>query len=164
MMKIREIQKSDNKTLAGIIRRSLEAHDLARPGTVYTDPTTDHLYELFRQPGSVYYVMEDDSGVLGGCGIFPTKGLPESHAELVKLYLREEARGKKLGQELMIRALGWARDYGYRHIYLETFSELSSAVGLYKKLGFRDLPHPMGESGHHACQIWMLKDLTVEIP
>jgi putative acetyltransferase len=160
MITFREIKNSDNKILADIIRKSLEAHDLAKPGTVYTDPTTDDLFDLFREEGSVYFVAEDENGILGGCGIYPTPGLPRRCAELVKLYLREEARGKKLGFALMTKALEWAKENGYTQIYLETFAELASAVGLYKKLGFYDLQKPMGESGHHACQIWMLKELT----
>jgi putative acetyltransferase len=159
MIQFREISKSDNKVLASIIRKSLEAHNLARPGTVYTDPTTDDLFDLFREDGSVYFVAEDETGVLGGCGIFPTQGLPRRYAELVKLYLREDARGKKLGYELMRRSLEWAKENGYTHIYLETFAELASAVSLYKKLGFYELGKPMGDSGHHACEIWMLKNL-----
>ncbi len=160
MISFRQIKPSDNPVLAMIIRTTLEDFDLARPGTVYTDPTTDELYEVFRKEGSVYFVAEEDGVILGGCGIFPTKGLPAGYAELVKLYLRKETRGKKLGFELMTRSMDWAADFGYTHIYLETFAELASAVGLYKNLGFHDLNGPMGESGHHACQIWMLKKLN----
>jgi putative acetyltransferase len=163
MITFREILPSDNSELAGIIRSALLAHGLARPGTVYTDPTTDELYELFRENKSIYFVALENNRVLGGCGIFPTQGLPEGYAELVKLYLREEARGKKLGYELMTRCLEWAKKNGYTHIYLETFAELSSAVGLYQKLGFKNLTGPMGKSGHHACEIWMLKDFSEDL-
>lgn len=156
---MREILKSDNQFLAQIIRRSLKSFGLDRPGTVYTDPTTDALYELFQTPGSVYFVAIENGEILGGCGIYPTKGLPTGHAELVKLYLSEGARGRGLGKALMEQALNWARSFGYGHIYLETFNELNSAVSLYYKLGFKDLPAPMGDSGHHACEVWMLKVL-----
>jgi putative acetyltransferase len=156
---IREILKDDNQTLAHIIRTSLKSFGLDRPGTVYTDPTTDALFELFQTRGSVYFVATEQGSILGGCGIYPTKGLPDGHAELVKLYLSEEARGKGLGKALMEHSLNWARTVGYTHIYLETFNELNSAVGLYYKLGFKDLAAPMGDSGHHACEVWMLKTL-----
>ena len=156
---IRHILPGDNQILASIIRKNLEDHDLAIPGTVYTDPTTDHLYELFRHPDSIYFVMEEEGMILGGCGIFPTKGLPTGHVELVKLYLCNEAKGKGLGRKLMETCLDWAKQQGVTHVYLETFDELSSAVGLYKKLGFVSLNGPLGESGHHACTIWMLKEL-----
>lgn len=127
---------------------------------MYTDPTTGQLYELFGTPGSIYFVSEEEGRILGGCGIFPTKGLPEGHAELVKLYLREEARGKGLGRKLMEVSISWAAESGYTKIYLETFKELSSAIGLYRSLGFQDLPGPLGDSGHHACPVWMLLDMS----
>lgn len=156
---IRKIRASDNEELALIIRHTLKTYGLDRPGTVYTDPTTDNLFELFQRDGSVYFVATEGEKILGGCGIYPTKGLPEKHAELVKLYLREDARGKGLGYELFEKCLKWAGTQGYKHVYLETFEELSFAVKLYNKFGFRKLPEPLGDSGHHACEIWMLKDL-----
>lgn len=158
-MKIRPIQPSDNAALAKIIRSTLESFGLGIPGTVYTDPSTDHLFELFREERSFYFVAEENGKVLGGCGIYPTKGLPADCAELVKLSLAKEARGKGVGQALMEKSMAWAREEGYGRVYLETMNELSSAVGLYQKLGFEKLSAPMGESGHHACQIWMLKKL-----
>jgi putative acetyltransferase len=159
-MIFRTLLPTDNIEMAQIIRASLKSHGLDIPGTVYTDPTTDNLFELFREPKAIYFVAEDQGRLLGGCGIFPTKGLSEGYAELVKLYLVDDARGKGLGRKLMETSLKWAKEQGYTHIYLETFNELASAVGLYQKLGFQNLPAPLGESGHHACEIWMLKALT----
>lgn len=159
-MNFRTILPQDNKTLASVIRRSLETYNLNIPGTVYTDPTTDHLYELFQQTGSVYFVAENEEGeVVGGCGLYPTKGLPQGHVELVKLYLNEKARGRGLGRALMERCHQWARENGLTHVYLETMDELRSALILYQSLGYTSLPGSLGDSGHHACTIWMLKKL-----
>ena len=91
-MTIRSIQTQDNAALAHIVRAALVEFDAAKPGTVYFDPTTDHLFELFRQPGSLYFVAEEDGTVLGGAGLFPSEGLPADTCELVKMYLRPEAR------------------------------------------------------------------------
>jgi putative acetyltransferase len=157
---MRLIEKKDNEELAKIIRESLRAYGLDRPGTVFTDPTTDELSSLFKTPGSIYWVATEDEEIIGGCGVFPTKGLPAGYAELVKLYLTEKSRGKGLGKALMEKAMESAREMGYTHLYLETFQELASAVSMYKKLGYEDLSHPLGDSGHHACEIWMLKDLA----
>ena len=160
MASFRPIEPSDNAELASVIRKSLEGYGLNIPGTVYTDPTTDHLHELFRTPGSVYFVATDNGRILGGCGIFPTKGLPSGYAELVKLYLREEVRGKGIGKKLMEMCITWSVKAGYTHLYLETFAELASAVVLYEKLGFRNLPGPLGQSGHDACPVWMDLELV----
>jgi putative acetyltransferase len=160
IMFMRPIRPSDNQTLATIIRRSLEEFNLNIPGTVYTDPTTDQLYELFQKPGSAYFVLEEAGKVIGGCGVFPTEGLPKGCAELVKLYLIKEFRGGGRGKALMEKTISEAMRLGFMSLYLETFKELGSAVGLYEKLGFVNLPGPLGNSGHFSCEIWMLKQLT----
>jgi len=80
----RRIEKRDNEILSRLIKKVFEEFGIDRPGTVYTDPTTDRLYELFLTPGSVYWIAEDNNEILGGCGIFPTIGLPNGYAELVK--------------------------------------------------------------------------------
>jgi len=156
---IRAIAQRDNAALAGIIRSVLTEFGAAREGTVFYDPTTDDLYSLFGTPSSSYVVAEQDGIVNGGCGIFPTSGLPHGYCELVKLYLLPEARGYGTGKELINQCINTAKETGYTHMYLETMPELNMAVGLYESCGFRYLPAPMGASGHYGCNIWMLKDL-----
>jgi len=155
----RKIEKRDNEILSGLIRKVFEEFCIDRPGTVYTDPTTDALYELFQLPGSAYWVAEENNVLLGGCGIYPTKGLPEGYAELVKLYLSADARGKGAGNALMQKSLESAMEKGYTHLYLESFPELNKAVSLYERNGFAHLRKALGNSGHYACTIWMERKL-----
>lgn len=159
-MQIREIRHEDNEELARVIRSILEEHGVARPGTVYTDPTTDSLFELFQQEGSIYYVALDEGNIIGGCGIFPTVGLPHGMSELVKLYLLDTYRSKGIGKELMLRSIDFARNFGYESLYLETMDELSNAIQLYNILGFKTIDGPLGETGHFACEIRMVKELS----
>ncbi|MBX0333050.1 GNAT family N-acetyltransferase [Pontibacter sp. HSC-14F20] len=156
---IRPIQPSDNEPLATLIRKVFREFKIDKPGTVYTDPTTDALYELFQQSGSAYIVAEENGTILGGCGVYPTEGLPAGCAELVKFYLAAEARGKGIGNKLMQQSIATARVLGYKQLYLESFPELAKAVSMYEKAGFRPLPHALGNSGHFSCNIWMLKEL-----
>ena len=156
---IRFIAPEDNETIAKVIRSILEEHKMNKPGTVYTDPATDHLYELFRTPGSLYRILELDGKISGGCGIYPTKGLPKGCVELVKLYLLPELRGKGLGRKLLNLCAEDAIKMGYNSLYLESMPELNSAVGLYESVGYKKLDEPMGDSGHFACNLWMLKKL-----
>ena len=135
-MIIRRIEKKDNEALAKVIRGILTEHGVNRPGTVFTDPTTDDLFALFQNKNSDYWVAEVNGKVVGGCGIYPTKGLPGDCIELVKLYLESGARGLGLGKRLMELNISEAEKMGYGSIYLETLSELSDAFGLYEKLGF----------------------------
>ncbi len=156
---LRNIRKDDNKEIAELIRSVFREFGIDRPGTVYSDPTTYSLYELFREPGSIYWIAEEAGKIIGGCGIFPTPGLPEGCAELVKLYLHPEQRGKGIGLQLLEKSMESAKNMGYTQLYLESFPELARAIGLYEKAGFKFIPAAMGNSGHFSCTIWMLKDL-----
>ncbi|MCR9174247.1 MAG: GNAT family N-acetyltransferase [bacterium] len=156
---IREIEPKDNLVLAQVIRKALEEHGMNKPGTVYTDPTTDDLYALFRAPKSVYFVVEMNDTVVGGCGIYPTDGLPDGCAELVKLYLASSSRGLGLGKKLLQTCADAAKKMGYQKLYLESMPELNKAVGLYESVGYKKISAPLGNSGHFACDLWMIKEL-----
>lgn len=158
-IKIRPIQPSDNSAIAAVIRKSLEEYGENKPGTVYTDPTTDALYELFEKTKSCYFVALDESKIIGGCGIYPTEGLPNGYGELVKLYLHKNYRGTGLGKKLMQKSIDEAKKMGYRALYLESIPALNSAVYLYEKMGFVKLDQRMGDSGHFACNLWMSKKI-----
>ncbi len=159
-IEIRPIQFSDNAAMARIIRNSLEEFGAARPGTVYFDESTDHLFELFQStPLSAYFVAVKDGALVGGAGIFPTEGLPGTTCELVKMYLSPKVRGMGLGRFMIDRCLQKAKENGFDSVYLETMPELKKAVSVYEKFGFAYLNGPMGNSGHNGCGIWMLKNL-----
>lgn len=159
---IRPIRPVDNPSIARIIRDSLTEFGANRPGTVYYDPTTDALFELFQQDRSAYWVAEQEDRILGGAGIFPTPGLPEDTCELVKMYLIPEARGMGLGKKMIETCFDTARQMNYKKVYLETMPELEKAVKVYEKLGFEYLPGPLGNSGHFGCGKWMLRAVREE--
>jgi putative acetyltransferase len=157
--KIRPIQPGDNPELALIIRTALTEFGANKPGTVYYDESTDHLFELFQTTGSCYFVAEEGKQLLGGAGLFPTPGLPEGWCELVKMYLRKEARGLGLGRKLIAHCLEEAKRLGYHTVYLETMPELRKAVAVYEQFGFEYLDGPVGDSGHFGCDVWMKKKI-----
>lgn len=156
---IRALKPNDNPYLAKIIRSALEEFGANKPGTVYFDPTTDALFDLFQAPGSAYFVAEESGELLGGAGFFPTNGLPDGVAELVKMYLRPEARGRGLGKLLINKTEEMAKKMGYAGLYLESMPELTNALTMYEKMGYYYLEGPMGNSGHTGCGLWMFKKI-----
>ena len=156
-IKIRIIEAKDNASLAQLIRKTLKEFGANHPGTVYFDDSTDHLFEVFEIPRSVYYVAELNNEIVGGGGIFPTDGLPGDTCELVKMYLYPRVRGIGLGSILIQKCIDYVKEAGYKTIYLETMPELKQALKTYEKFGFEYIHHPMGNSGHFGCELWMLK-------
>lgn len=57
---------------------------------------------------------------------------------------------------LMEKSIESAQHFGYNEIYLESFPELTRAIAMYEKAGFKKLAAPLGNSGHFACNVWML--------
>jgi putative acetyltransferase len=156
---IRPILEADNTGIATIIRKILIEFGANKPGTVFFDPTTDNLFQLFSVPDAAYYIAETDGKIVGGSGVFPTPGLPTGCCELVKLYLVSEMRGQGMGLLLMEKCFQKAIDLGFTQMYLETMPELRTAIGLYEKAGFSFLSGPLGQSGHFGCDLWMIKNL-----
>ena len=158
-LSIRHIAPGDNPFLAAIIRDTLAEFGANHPGTVYFDASTDELYEIFQKEGSVYFVALLDGRIIGGGGIYPTDGLDPDTCELVKMYLLPEARGRGLGRALIEKCLAFAKEKGYRKVYLESMPELKQALKIYEQFGFNYLTGPRGNSGHTGCSLWMLKQL-----
>ncbi len=159
MITYRQIQHSDNQGLAKIIRSSLIEFTDKLEGTVYMDPTTDDLFTLFQKEKSIYFVAEQEGNILGGGGLYPGEGMGIHTIELVKMYLTAEARGKGIGYKLLDMSVNKAREFGFKNVYLETLPELKPALHLYEKYGFEYIDHPIGNTGHGGCDVWMILNL-----
>ena len=157
---LRTIEEKDNAAIANVIRTTLAEFGANHPGTVYYDEATDFLFQLFNQtPRSIYFIAEKRGKVVGGGGIFPSAGLPDETCELVKMYLLPEVRSIGLGRRIIRECIAFAKKEGYQNIYLETMPELKKALSTYEKFGFEYIDHPMGNTGHFGCDLWMLGKL-----
>lgn len=156
---IRPIQKSDDEAIGDIVKAVFEEFDAPKVGTVYSDPRTFRLFEEMEAVEKAgYFVAEENGKILGGCGFFPTEGLPEGCAEIVKFYLLPEARGKHLGSKLLEIAEKAAKEAGYTTAYIESLLHFARAVSMYRKSGYVDSER-LGNSGHSATTVMMLKTL-----
>ena len=141
---IRPICPQDDLQIARIVRANLEAYHLDIPGTAYFDPELESLSRYYSAKPDLraYFVAADTAGnVVGGVGIAEFSGLAQC-AELQKLYLCDAAKGHGLGKRLMQTAQGYARKIGYKTLYLETHTNLQTAIALYEKLGFERIEKP----------------------
>jgi ribosomal protein S18 acetylase RimI-like enzyme len=118
--------------------------------TVFPDPTH------FTPPAGVFLVVDDEFGAVG-CGgvrmLAPvTPGV--GRAEVKHLYLRDRARGKGWGRELLAELEARAVGLGAREIVLDTNASLEAAQGLYRTTGYDDIP-PYNDNPN--ADLWLRK-------
>lgn len=156
---IREIQPEDNQVISHIIKSVLIEFNDALEGTAFYDKETDSMFEAYQEEKSVYYVAILHDEIVAGCGIKNLKNGAMEICEIQKMYMKPYAREKKIGKQLILKSLDFAKKAGFQNCYLETFPNMEAAINLYKKNGFKLLENPLGNTNHYACTIWMLKQL-----
>jgi putative acetyltransferase len=156
---IRKIEPKDNLKIASVIRNIFEELDAPKVGTAYADPHLDTLFEVYQAKNEIYFIVEEDGIILGGCGIGNLMDAEFKICELQKMYLAKEARGKGIAKELMQKCLEFAKQVGYDKCYIETLPFMKDAQKLYVKSGFAYIDAPLGSTGHNACDVFMIKDL-----
>ncbi|MCE3234250.1 MAG: acetyltransferase [Vampirovibrio sp.] len=102
--------------------QNFEAELAAMPGK-YAPPTGELL------------LAKDLNGQAIGCvGLRPMS--QDDACEIKRLYVSPEGRGMGLGQALAEAIISVASQLGYQEILLDTLPTMTSAIALYKKLGF----------------------------
>ena len=159
-MLIRPINESDNKHISVILREVLIEMDIPRIGSAYEDPEINNMYESYQSKRSIYFVVEENNKILGGAGINQLKNGDINICELQKMYFHKSIRGRGIGDKMIELCLNFAVVSNYKKCYIETMPNMVDAQKLYIKKGFKYINNPLGNTGHTACPIWMLKNLV----
>ncbi len=82
-----------------------------------------------------------------GCGaVRPLSGGPEGVAEVKRMYVAPEARGRGVAAAILTALENWARTRSYERVQLETGERQPIAIRLYERFGYSRIP----SYGHHA--------------
>ena len=88
-------------------------------------------------PESLFHIVERDGQAVAMGGLHR---LRDGVAEMKRVYVRDAAKGQGLGRALVERLIADARRFGYARILLDTMPTLTTAIGLYERLGFVHIP------------------------
>jgi GNAT superfamily N-acetyltransferase len=93
--------------------------------------------QMFEPPDGLFLVGRDDGRavVCGGIARFD-----DTRAELKRMYVVPEARGRGFGRELLAALETEARALGYTGVVLETGVQQAAALGLYESAGYEPIP------------------------
>ncbi|MCI2418839.1 GNAT family N-acetyltransferase [Saccharopolyspora sp. K220] len=87
-------------------------------------------------PTGVFLLARHGTELSGCVGI---RELEPGVAELKRMYVRPQARGRGIGARLLAAAEEHARDLGFQSVRLETRRDLVEARALYAKHGFHEI-------------------------
>ena len=129
-----------------------------REGTAWFDPYLGRFSEVYDREDNAYWVAVDgEDKVVCGVGIGPLNGAA-GVCEVQKMYAYPEYRGTGLAQKMLTIALEFAKEH-YDKCYLESFANMERAHAFYRRNGFETIDSFVGDTGHHGCEVKMIKDL-----
>jgi putative acetyltransferase len=86
-------------------------------------------------PGLGTFVIARADGRAVGCGAL--RRLDDTSAELKRMYVEPELRGRGIAKEVLDHLEAVARAMGISRLVLETGIYQAEAIGLYRRVGFR---------------------------
>lgn len=95
------------------------------------------LPEKYAPPNGRLYLAFVGEKLVGCVALRP---INNTECEMKRLYIKPEFRGQGFGRVLAEKIISDAKEIGYKQMFLDTLDTMTSALGLYKSLGFKDAP------------------------
>lgn len=106
----------------------VEAHDVEQ---------LDNPYEYIISKGGFIFFAKYNDEIVGTCALIKTG---DREYELAKMAVAESARGKHIGKLIGLAVIEQAKIAGAKRVWLESNRILTTALNLYSRLGFTEIP------------------------
>jgi GNAT superfamily N-acetyltransferase len=113
----------------------------------------------FTPPNGNFLVVRDSDGRGVGCGA--VRRLDSTTAEIKRMWLHPSIRGRGAGRQLLAALEAAAVDLGAEHGRLDTNAALATAIALYRRCGWVDVP---SYNDSRVATHWFAKDLRRNHP
>ncbi len=114
------------------------------------------------EPGGHIFFARYKQEIVGTCALIRCS---DGSYELAKMGVLEKARGLQIGKKLLAASIRKAKEDGVPYMTLETSSKLSTAIALYRKMGFVAIPFdPDHPSEFARADVRMKLDLSRYCP
>ncbi|WP_234365517.1 GNAT family N-acetyltransferase [Streptomyces sp. RTd22] len=111
----------------------------------FADHPTDTPADDYSPPNGFFLLGRDASRQAAGCGGW--RLLAPRTAEIKRMYVRPDARGKSLGRQILLRLEADAQLHEVTHIQLETGVANLAALCLYRSHGYQPIePYRAGRN------------------
>ncbi|MCA9889595.1 MAG: GNAT family N-acetyltransferase [Anaerolineae bacterium] len=132
-VQLRDLQPADVPAVRDLILAGLED----RFGFLLdgVNPDLDDIYANYVEQDASFIVMACDGHIVG-CGALIKENDSDIICRIVRVSVTHEMRGQGLGRMISEHLIDIARERGFERIEVETNSDWTSALTLYKSLGF----------------------------
>lgn len=98
----------------------------------------DHVEQIYLHNKGLFLVLMDGDKIVATGGI---RKLDETTAELKRMWMLQEYRGKGWGRKIATQLINFAKEHGYTKIRLDMWKpeHQEAGIALYKKLGFYEI-------------------------
>lgn len=121
---------SDFRELVGLLDRELQIRDGAEHSFYAQFNKIDKIREV---------VVAYENNQVVGCGAF--KEFAPRVAEIKRMYVRENMRGRGIAGEILKELENWAKELNFTECILETGLKQPEAIALYRKSGYEIIPN-----------------------
>lgn len=118
----------------------------------------DHYFfaQFNKLAGLLGVVLAYDGETAVGCGGFKKHG--ENEAEIKRMFVLPEHRGKRIAAQVLAELESWAAESGFDSCVLETGFKQPEAIALYKRSGYTEIPN-YGQYADVDLSVCMRKEL-----
>ena len=132
MVTIRKCHESDQKAAKELIANILK-EEFPKESTAFPIEDLNNINHSYGKLGEAFFVASENGSIIGTVAI---KQEDERTALLRRLFVDTTFRRKKIGSQLIDRAIDFCREVGYDELIFKTTSTMSHAIRLCEAKGF----------------------------